>query len=68
MPRSPQLKRVKTLMRLRFKNSLVLFILMSYLYHHKGRANLLLSRQLMREWKLKTPQMRMKLKRKWRTL
>ena len=41
---------------------------MSYLYHLKGRANLLLSRQSMRDWKLKTPRMRMRLKRMWCTL
>ena len=45
MPRSPPSKRAKTLMRLKFKNLSVLFKLMNYLYHHKGRANLLLSRQ-----------------------
>ena len=67
IPRSPQLKRAKTLMRKKFKSSSVLFKLMSYLYHHKGRANLLLSRQLMREWKLKIPRMRIRLKRKWHT-
>ena len=41
---------------------------MSYFYHLKGRANLLLSRQLIRDWKLKTPRMRMRLKRMWHTL
>ena len=40
--RSLPLKRAKTLMRLKFKNSSVLFKPMSYLYHHKGRANLML--------------------------
>ena len=42
MQRSLPLKRAKTLMRLKFKNSSVLFKPMSYLYHHKGRANLML--------------------------
>ena len=48
-------EREKTLMRLKFKNSLGLNKLMSYLYHHKGRATLLLSRQSMSDWKPKTP-------------
>ena len=44
MPRSPHLKRAKTLMRSKFKNSSILFKLMSYLYDHKGKSNLLLLR------------------------
>ena len=56
------------LMRLKFKNLSVPFKPMSFLYHLKGRANLLLLRYLMRDWKLKTSRMRMKLKRMWRTL
>ena len=58
----------KDLDEIKFKNSSILFKPMSYLYHLKGRANLLLSRQSMRDWKLKTPQMRIRLKRMWRTL
>ena len=58
----------KPLMRLKFKNSSVPFKPMSFLYHLKGRANILLLRYLMRDWKLKTPRMRMRLKRRWRTL
>ena len=42
MQRSLPLKRAKTLMRLKFKNSSVLFKPISYLCHHKGRANPLL--------------------------
>ena len=57
----------KILMRLKFKNSSVLIKPISYLYHLKGRANLLLSRQSMRDWKLKTPRMRVRLKGMWRT-
>ena len=49
LQRSLSLKRAKTLMRLKFKNSSVLFKPMSYLYHLKGRANPLLSRQSMRD-------------------
>ena len=55
-------------MRSKLKNLLAHFKPMSYLYHHKGRANLLLWRQLMREWKLKTHHMRIRLKRMWRIL
>ena len=36
------LKRARTLMRSKFKNLLAYFKPMSYLYHHKGRANHLL--------------------------
>ena len=50
---TPSSKRAKTLMRLKFKNSSILFKLMSYLYHHKGRANFFPSKQSMRDWKLR---------------
>ena len=49
LQRSLSLKRAKTLMRLKFKNSSVLFKPIIYLYYLKGRANPLLLRQSMRD-------------------